>query len=114
MSYNKEDYGVFVKKADEKDYELMNIFMNAAKDYFLERGDVNIELILWEKSEEAEVLISSGIITGKTPMMACVKGVEYLSSKYDVKVFCGDSDSEDDVRTFCPESVESVFNDRDR
>lgn len=112
MTYNHEEYLKFAKISGEQDYAVMNELLIAAKDYFLGRSNASIELTLWEYSTEGVFYVSTGLATGSTPMMACVKMINILSEKYGLKVFDGNPDDDENVRSFCQESVEAVFENR--
>ena len=110
--YNHDNYKIFAQKANDKDYVLMNSLLEAVKDYFLGKSKLNINLSVWESTPEAENLIDMGICLADSPLKACVKTIEYLSDKYEVAIFEGDSDNDDDVKLFCQESVSIPFEER--
>ena len=112
--YNAQDYLTFAKNATDKDYELMNDLLAAAKDYFLGKAKLNIGLSLWEGTQEAEELVAMGVCLADSPLKACIKTIEYLSANYGLRVFNGDSESDEDIKQFCQQSVMIPFAERQR
>ncbi len=114
MKFNYEEYKKFVDLTNENDYVLMSDVLGAAKDYSIGHARKNLKLLLWETTEKGRELIETGIAVADSPMKACVKVVEYLSSIYGVKIFNGNSNDIDDVKEFCGEYVDAVFEHRQK
>ena len=112
MKFNHDEYKKFVKAANEKDYVLMSDLLSAAKDYSLGCARVNLGLFLWETTEKGKELVEIGVAVAESPIIACMKVVEYLSSIYEVKIFDGDYNNIEEVKAFCREYVEEIFNNR--
>lgn len=110
--YNHENYKIFMGKANDADYSMMNEFLSAAAQFFIEYSKLNVDVKIWSLECNEIEWIEDGISLSFIPLRACVKAIMNLTKKYNLIIFDGNVENDDDIRAFCAEVVAIPFKKR--
>ena len=111
--YNHENYKIFTRKANDIEYSLMNELLTTCENYFFDQSKKNVDLECCNFiNNDNNKLIHESISSANNPLKVSVESIIHLSDKYHLDIFTGDSNNDDDIKTFCAEIVSIPFKER--